>query len=83
MAKRPSPETIAGGLTVPARILLFSLASNTDWAKPGVTHSDIQHTLVRNLVERDQAANRFVLTAQGCAMVSLLRNAPQYARRDR
>lgn len=37
MAKTPTPETIAAELTVPERALLFCLASNTDWAKAGVT----------------------------------------------
>ena len=72
MVKRPTPETIAGELTVPERILLFCLASDTDWAKAGVTRPDIQHMLVRNLVERDQAAKRFVLTAQGRAVLAAL-----------
>jgi hypothetical protein len=27
----PTPQSIAAGLTVPERILLFCLASNTDW----------------------------------------------------
>jgi hypothetical protein len=72
MAKLPTPETIASELAVPERILLFCLASDTDWAKAGVTHSDIQHMLVRNLVEREQAANRFVFTAQRRAVLAAL-----------
>jgi hypothetical protein len=38
MAKAPITETIAAELTVPERVLLFCLASGTDWAKAGVTH---------------------------------------------
>jgi hypothetical protein len=29
---KPTPETIAADLTVPERMLLFCLASETDWA---------------------------------------------------
>ena len=36
MSKPPKPETIAAELTVPERVLLFCLASNTDWVKAGV-----------------------------------------------
>jgi len=31
------PETIAAGLTVPERVLLFCVASGRDWRKAGVT----------------------------------------------
>jgi hypothetical protein len=55
-------------------VLLFCLASDTDWAKSGVTHATAQHLLVRNLVERDDAG-RFVLTDQGRAVLSGLVNS--------
>jgi hypothetical protein len=72
MAKAPTTDTIAAELTVPERVLLFCLASGTDWFKAGVTHSVAQHLLVRNLVERDQAAADFVLTDQGRAVLAAL-----------
>jgi hypothetical protein len=71
MVKR-TPETIGAELSVPERMLLFCLASGTDWAKAGVTHATAQHMLVKNLVERDQAANRFMLTEQGRAVLFAL-----------
>ena len=37
MPARVSFETIAAGLTVPERVLLFCLASGTDWQRAGVT----------------------------------------------
>ena len=67
-----TPETIAAELIVPERMLLFCLASGTDWAKAGVTHATAQHMLGKNLVERDQAATRFMLTEQGRAVLSAL-----------
>jgi hypothetical protein len=33
MAKTPPTDTIAAGLTAPERVLLFCLASDTDWVK--------------------------------------------------
>jgi hypothetical protein len=68
MSKPPKPETIAAELTVPERVLLFCLASNTDWVKAGVTHAIAQHMLIRNLVERS-AGPDFVLTEQGRAVL--------------
>jgi hypothetical protein len=38
----------------------------------GVTHATAQHMMVRNVIERDQAATRFVLTGQGRAVLSAL-----------
>jgi hypothetical protein len=63
MAKTPTTETIAAELTVPERVLLFCLASDTNWVKAGVTHATAQHMLVR--IERDHAAADSVLTDQG------------------
>jgi hypothetical protein len=72
MAKTPTPEMIATQRTVPERVLLFCLASGTNWVKAGVTHATAQHMLVWNLVERDPAAADFVLTDQGCAVPAAL-----------
>ena len=46
MAKSPTVESIAAELTVPERVLLFCLASDTDWQKAGVTHATAQHVMV-------------------------------------
>ena len=37
MAKPPTNETIAAELSVPERVLLFCLASDTNWVKAGVS----------------------------------------------
>jgi hypothetical protein len=39
MAKHPTAEMIASGLTVRERVLLFCLASHTDSQRAGVTHA--------------------------------------------
>ena len=70
MTKPPSPETIAAGLAVPERILLFCLASDTDWRSAGVTHTTAQHLLVRGLIGRDHAGTRYVLSDQGRAVLA-------------
>jgi hypothetical protein len=71
MAKAPTTETIAAELTVPERVLLFCLASDTNWVKVGVSHATAQHLLVGNLVERDQATD-FALTVQGRSVLDAL-----------
>jgi hypothetical protein len=71
MAKAPTTETIAAELTVPERMMLFCLASDTNWVKAGVTHSTAQHLLVRNLVKRDHATD-FSLTDQGRSVLDAL-----------
>jgi hypothetical protein len=72
MAKRPTPGEIAADLPVSERVLLFCLASGTDWAKAGVTQATAQHMLVRGFVDRDSAAARFTLTPHGRAALDAL-----------
>ena len=43
---------IAEGLTVPERIMLFCIASATDWQKAGVTHATAQQMVVGGLIDR-------------------------------
>jgi hypothetical protein len=72
VAKAPTAVSIAAALTVPERILLFCLASDTDWLAASITHATAQHMMVRGLIERDQAASRFMLTEQGRAVLAAL-----------
>jgi hypothetical protein len=55
---KPRAESIAVGLTVPERILLFCLASDTDWQAASITHATAQHMMVRGLIERDRTAHQ-------------------------
>ena len=64
MAKASTIDAVAATLTVPERVLLFCLASDTDWAKAGVPSITVQHLLVRNLVKADHAGH-LALTDQG------------------
>jgi hypothetical protein len=49
MAKRSSPHDIASKLAASERVLLFCLASDTDWTIAGVTDATAQRMLVRGL----------------------------------
>jgi hypothetical protein len=58
MSAKPTVASIAAELTVPERLLLFCLASDTDWQAAGITHATALHMMVRGLIERDHAATR-------------------------
>jgi hypothetical protein len=72
MAKPPAAESIAAGLTIPERLLLFCLATNTDWQAASITHATAQHILVRGLIERGHGATSYKLTDQGRAVLDAL-----------
>jgi hypothetical protein len=44
---KPPPASIAGALTVPERLLLFCLASDTDWQAASITQATARHMMVR------------------------------------
>ena len=69
MAAEPTPQSIAAALTVSERLLLFCLASGTDWQAASITHATAQQMMVRGLIERE-AATRYVLTEQGRAVLA-------------
>jgi hypothetical protein len=62
MAKLPKPDVIA--LTVRERILLFCVASGTDWQRAGVLGETVTEMIVKGLVMRD-ALGRLTLTERG------------------
>jgi hypothetical protein len=68
----PTAHSIAATLGVPERVLLFCLASRTDWAQAGVTQAAVRHMVVRSLVERERASSRYGLTEQGRAVLAVL-----------
>ncbi len=69
------PAEIASDLGVPERVLLFCLASGTDWERAGVMHLTAQQMLVRGFIGRDQGASRFKLTTEGRAVLLALMNS--------
>jgi hypothetical protein len=76
MPAHPSPAKIASDLRVPERIMLFCLASGTDWERAGVTHATAQQLLVRGLIDRNQSAGRFKLTPLGRDVLAALVKPP-------
>jgi hypothetical protein len=72
MPARVSFKTIAEGLSVSERVLLFCLATDTDWQKAGVTHATAQQMMIKGLVERQGGAGSYTLTAEGRAVLAAL-----------
>jgi hypothetical protein len=70
MHENHSPA-IAAELSVPERILLFCVASGTEWVQAGVTGATETAMVVRGLVDRD-AAERLVLTPDGRMVLKAL-----------
>jgi hypothetical protein len=56
-----APQSLTS-FSVQERVLLFCLASDTDWERAGVTHATAQHLLVRGLINRASTRARFKLT---------------------
>jgi hypothetical protein len=73
---RLKPQTIASDLRIPERVMLFCLASGTDWERAGVTHATSQQLLVRGLIDRHQSAGRFKLTPLGRDVLAALLKPP-------
>jgi hypothetical protein len=68
---KDASNNIAADLSTPERILLFCLASGTEWAEAGVTGATVTAMVVRGLVNRGAAA-RLVLTPHGRAVLEAL-----------
>jgi hypothetical protein len=62
----------AADLAVSERIVLFCLASGTEWERAGVTHATAQQMLVRGLIDRDPGPARFKLTPDGLDVLAVL-----------
>ena len=58
MPATPTSQSIAAELTVPERLLLFCLASDTDWQAASITHARAQQMMVRGWIEHDRGAVR-------------------------
>jgi hypothetical protein len=74
MAKPPKqddPVAQAAVLGIPERLLLFCIASHTEWARAGITGATAAAMVVRGRVERD-AAGELALTKQARAVLAAL-----------
>ena len=64
-------STIAAELSVPERVLLFCVASGTEWARAGVTGATATAMVVRGLIERN-SADELALTKDGRAVLDAI-----------
>ena len=55
MSKRPAKLTADAAEGIPERILLFCVASDTDWEHAGITGTTVTAMIVRGLIQRDPA----------------------------
>jgi len=74
MAKPPRVETVAAELLVQERVLLFCVATGTDWQKADVAGDTTTVMVVKGLIDRD-TAGRLTLTNAGRQVLrALLKN---------
>jgi hypothetical protein len=66
-----SAPNIGADLSIPERILLFCVASDTEWQRAGVTGATVTSMIVRGLIQRDPLG-RLSLTKQGRAVLDAL-----------
>jgi hypothetical protein len=75
MSKRPAKSTAADAATpalnIPERLLLFCVASGTDWEHAGITGATVTAMVVRGMIARD-AGGGLTLTPQGRAAFDAL-----------
>jgi hypothetical protein len=71
-----APSEIAARLTVQERVLLFCVASRTDWSRAGVSAGAATQLLIRNLVARDPSPSRYKLTPWGRKVLATLVSLP-------
>jgi hypothetical protein len=77
-----TPADTAARLSVQERMLLFCLASGTDWQRAGVNVGAATPLVVRNLVERDHSPARFRLTPSGVKAFAALIRVPLAGQND-
>ena len=71
---RPKPEGAdvqAAALNVPERVLLFCVASGTDWERAGITGTMVTATVIKGLLAREPTGGLY-LTKDGRATLRAL-----------
>jgi hypothetical protein len=58
-------------LRIPERILLFCIASKTEWERAGITGATVTAMVIKGLIERD-AVGELTLTKQGRVVLAAL-----------
>ena len=71
---RPKPEGAdvqAAALNAPERVLLFYVASGTDWERAGITGTMVTATVIKGLIAREPTGGLY-LTKDGRAALRTL-----------
>jgi hypothetical protein len=71
---RPKPHSAdvqAAALIVPERVLLFCVASGTDWERAGIASTMVTATVIKGLIAREPTGGLY-LTKDGRAAVRTL-----------
>ena len=66
---RPKPDSTAvqaAALSVPERVLLFCVASGTDWERAGITGTMVTATVIKGLIAREPTGGLYL--AKGSAL---------------
>ena len=69
------PDSVAAGLSVPERVLLFCIASGTSWQTAGVTGETLTTMGAKGLIQRDTVAiahGQGARCAPGAAQTALM-----------
>ena len=68
----PKPEAIAAQLSVEERVLLFCVASGTDWTRAGISIVIMRNVVLRGLINRDLKTGQLTLTERGRGVLQAL-----------
>jgi hypothetical protein len=74
MARPPKlddPVAQATALGLAEKLLMFSIASRTEWERAGITSTTVIAMMVKELIEHD-AGGQLALTKQGRAVLAAL-----------
>jgi hypothetical protein len=71
MPKRPPQDPTASDLTVRERVLLFCIASRTDWQKAGVPGETVLNMIEKGLIV-GHPFDRLALTMRGRAVLKAM-----------
>jgi hypothetical protein len=74
---RPKPgsaDVQAAALSIPERVLLFCVASNTEWERAGITGALVTSMVIKGLIAREPTGGLY-LTKEGRAVLAALLQA--------
>jgi hypothetical protein len=65
-------QSVAAQLAVEERLLLFCVASETDWTRAGITGATASNMILKDLLGHDRKNGRLVLTLRGREVLAAL-----------